>query len=83
MAADLLVLNDKRHVAEFFLIKNGDEVLLEIVVVARTHHVVGVSVVLGAGSFFGDGCKAANADVLEALIRQILLVRGVQGVVSG
>ena len=69
MAVDLLAFDHESNIAEFFLIEDRDEVLLEIVVVAGTHHVVGVSMVLCAGSFFGDGGKTAGANVLETFVR--------------
>jgi small neutral amino acid transporter SnatA (MarC family) len=81
MAIDLLVLDNQRHVAEFFLIKNIDEVFLHVVIVSSAHYIIRVSMVLRTCAFLGDRGEATN--ILQTLVGLVLLLRGVQWVVTG
>jgi len=54
MAVDLLVFDNEGHVTEVSLVKDGDEVLLEVDVRRHFRDDVGVSLVLSRSTFFCD-----------------------------
>lgn len=76
----LLVFYDKGHIAKVFFIEDWNEVLLQVVVVAGSHDIVCISVILGAGALLSDGCEASN--ILQTVIWVVLLIWWVQRIVT-
>ena len=81
MAVYLLIFNNKGNITEVFFVEYWNEVFLQVVIVTCSHHVIGVSVVLSTScTFFSYGSKTAN--ILQAVIWLILLIRGIERIVT-